>query len=168
MVKMSYFLFGAFNSVNNVKKLQQIKANGLENDIYIWFDEEITFYKDIQRMLTEQKAKGKIRFAITSKNQMYNSSDLLFPFDKYESKVMFADGSGELYRRCCRDNLNILFDFLDNMFKAIYMEQVEIYIVEGYDVAFHKKVCGIEEMKEDILWQVEHTQNIDSSIYYVC
>lgn len=41
MVKMSYFLFGAFNSVNNVKKLQQIKANGLENDIYIWFDEEI-------------------------------------------------------------------------------------------------------------------------------
>ena len=121
MVKMSYFLFGAFNSVNNVKKLQQIKANGLENDIYIWFDEEITFYKDIQRMLTEQKAKGKIRFAITSKNQMYNSSDLLFPFDKYESKVMFADGSGELYRRCCRDNLNILFDFLDNMFKAIYM-----------------------------------------------
>lgn len=168
MVKMSYFLFGAFNSVNNVKKLQQIKANGLENDIYIWFDEKITFYKDIQRMLTEQKAKGKIRFAITSKNQMYNSSDLLFPFDKYESKVMFADGSGELYRRCCRDNLNILFDFLDNMFKAIYMEQVEIYIVEGYDVAFHKKVCGIEEMKEDILWQVEHTQNIDSSIYYVC
>lgn len=168
MVKMSYFLFGAFNSVNNVKKLQQIKANGLENDIYIWFDEEITFYKDIQRILTEQKAKGKIRFAITSKNQMYNSSDLLFPFDKYESKVMFADGSGELYRRCCRDNLNILFDFLDNMFKAIYMEQVEIYIVEGYDVAFHKKVCGIEEMKEDILWQVEHTQNIDSSIYYVC
>lgn len=168
MVKMSYFLFGAFNSVNNVKKLQQIKANGLENDIYIWFDEEITFYKDIQRMLTEQKAKGKIRFAITSKNQMYNSSDLLFPFDKYESKVMFADGSGELYRRCCRDNLNILFDFLDNMFKAIYMEQVEIYIVEGYDVAFHKKVCVIEEMKEDILWQVEHTQNIDSSIYYVC
>ena len=125
---MSYFLFGAFNSVNNVKKLQQIKANGLENDIYIWFDEKITFYKDIQRMLTEQKAKGKIRFAITSKNQMYNSSDLLFPFDKYESKVMFADGSGELYRRCCRDNLNILFDFLDNMFKAIYMEQVEIYI----------------------------------------
>lgn len=168
MVKMSYFLFDAFNSVNNVKKLQQIKANGLENDIYIWFDEKITFYKDIQRMLTEQKAKGKIRFAITSKNQMYNSSDLLFPFDKYESKVMFADGSGELYRRCCRDNLNILFDFLDNMFKAIYMEQVEIYIVEGYDVAFHKKVCGIEEMKEDILWQVEHTQNIDSSIYYVC
>ena len=165
---MSYFLFGAFNSVNNVKKLQQIKANGLENDIYIWFDEEITFYNDIQRMLTEQKAKGKIRFAITSKNQMYNSSDLLFPFDKYESKVMFADGSGELYRRCCRDNLNILFDFLDNMFKAIYIEQLEIYTVQGYDVAFHKKVRVIEEMKEDILWQVEHTQNIDSSIYYVC
>lgn len=119
-------------------------------------------------MLTEQKAKGKIRFAITSKNQMYNSSDLLFPFDKCESKIMFAEGSGELYRRCCRDNLNILFNFLDNMFKAFYMEQVEIYIVEGYDVAFHKKVCSIEEMKEDILWQVEHTQNIDSSIYYLC
>lgn len=165
---MSYFLFGAFNLVNNVKKLQQIKANGLENDIYIWFDEKITFYKDIQRMLTEQKAKGKIRFAITSKNQMYNSSDLLFPFDKCESKIMFADGSGELYRRCCRDNLNNLFIFLDNMFKALYMEQVEIYVVEGYDVAFHKKVCSMEEMKEDILWQVEHTQNIGSSIYYVC
>ena len=41
------------------------------------------------------------------------------------------------------------------MFKAFYMEQVEIYIVEGYDVAFHKKVCGIEEMKEDILYLLQ-------------
>ncbi len=37
----------------------RLKANGIENDIYIWFDKEITFYKDIQRMLTEQKAKRK-------------------------------------------------------------------------------------------------------------
>ena len=57
---------------------------------------------------------------------------------------------------------------MDKMFEIFHMEQTEIYIVEGYDVAFHKKVCSIEEMKEDILWQVEHTQNIDSSIYYLC
>lgn len=164
---MSYFLFGAFNAVHDEKQLQQIKANGIENDIYIWFDEEITFYKDIQQMLTEQNAKGKIRFAITSKNQMYNSSDLLFPFDKFESKTMFADGSRELYRRCCRDNLNILFDFLDKMMKTFYMEQIEIYIIEGYDVVFHKKVCSMEEMKKDILWQVEEKVFIDSCIYYV-
>lgn len=164
---MSYFLFGAFNAVHNEEQLQQIKVYGWENDIYIWFDDEITFYKDIQRMLTEQKAKGTIRFAITSKNQMYNSSDLLFPFDKFESKTMFADGTGELYRRCCRDNLNILFDFLDKMFEIFHMEQTEIYIVEGYDVAFRKKVCSMEEMKEDILWQAEYTQDIESSIYYV-
>ena len=99
---MSYFLFGAFNAVHNEEQLQQIKVYGWKNDIYIWFDDEITFYEDIQRMLIEQKAKGKIRFAITSKNQMYNSSDLLFPFDKFESKTLFADGTGELYRRCCR------------------------------------------------------------------
>lgn len=164
---MSYFLFGAFNAVHNEKQLQQIKVYGWENDIYIWFDDEITFYEDIQRMLTEQKAKGKIRFAITSKNQMYNSSDLLFPFDKFESRTMFADGTGELYRRCCRDNLNILFDFWDKMFETLYMEQVEIYVVEGYDVAFHKKVCNMEEMKKDILRQVEHTHDIESGIYYV-
>ena len=127
-----------------------------------------SFYEDIQRMLIEQKAKGKIRFAITSKNQMYNSSDLLFPFDKFESKTMFADGTGELYRRCCRDNLNILFDFLDKMFEIFHMEQTEIYIVEGYDVVFRKKVCSMEEMKEDILWQAEYTQDINSGIYYVC
>lgn len=165
---MSYFLFGAFNAVYNEEQLQQIKVYGWENDIYIWFDDEITFYEDIQRMLTEQKAKGKIRFAITSKNQMYNSSDLLFPFDKFESKTMFADGTGELYRRCCRDNLNILFDFLDKMFEIFHMEQTEIYIVEGYDVVFRKKVCSMEEMKEDILWQAEYTQDINSGIYYVC
>lgn len=53
------------------------------------------------------------------------------------------------------------------MFETFYMEQIEIYIVEGYDVVFHKKVCSIEEMKKDIIWQVEHTQDIDSSIYYV-
>lgn len=165
---MSYFLFGAFHAVHNEEQLQQIKVYGWENDIYIWFDDEITFYEDIQRMLTEQKAKGKIRFAITSKNQMYNSSDLLFPFDKFESKTMFADGTGELYRRCCRDNLNILFDFLDKMFEIFHMEQTEIYIVEGYDVVFRKKVCSMEEMKEDILWQAEYTQDINSGIYYVC
>lgn len=65
-----------------------MKSYASEKNIYIWFGEEITFYTEIHRMLEEQKSGGNIKFAITSENQPCNSSDVLFPFDKFSGDVL--------------------------------------------------------------------------------
>jgi hypothetical protein len=167
MNEMSYFLFGTFNTLYDKKLFQQVKTYGQEKDIYVWFNEEITFYNDIQRMLEEQNSNGNIKFAITSINQPCNSSDVLFPFDKFTNEVLFADESRSFFRKCCRENLEILFSFLKKMIEVLYIKQEEIFIVGGYDDIFQKKMCSIDEMKKDILLQVEEKVFIDSCIYYV-
>jgi len=164
---MSYFLFGSFNSVYDKELLEQVKSYASEKNIYIWFGEEITFYKEIHRMLEEQKSDGNIKFAITSKNQPCNSSDVLFPFDKFSSDVLFADESRNFYKQCCRDNINMLFDCLKKIIDSLHNRQVEIFVVEGYDDIFRKKVCSIDELKQDLLCQIEDKVSIESCIYNV-
>lgn len=164
---MSYFLFGSFNSVYDKELLEQVKSYASEKNIYIWFNEEITFYQEIHRMLEEQKSGGNINFAITSENQTRNSSDVLFPFDKFSSDVLFADESRNFYKQCCRDNINILFDCLKNLINSLYIRQAEIFVVEGYDDIFRKKVCSIDELKQDLLCQIEDKVSIESCIYHV-
>lgn len=164
---MSYFLFGTFNALYDKELSQQIRVYGKEKDIYVWFNEEITFYNDIQRMLEEQNANGNIKFAITSINQPCNSSDVLLPFDKFSNEVLFADESRNFFRKCCRENIDILFGFLRKMIEMLHIGQGEIFIVEGYNDTFRKKVCSMDEMKKDILWQIEEKVFIDSCIYYV-
>lgn len=164
---MSYFLFGSFNAIIDKELLQQVKAYGNEHNIYIWFNEEITFYKEIQRMLEEQKSEGNIKFAITSKNQPHNSSDVLFPFDKVANEVLFADTSRNFYKKCCRENIDIVFDCFDNIINLLNIKQAEIFVVEGYDDIFQKKVCSMDEVKKDLLCQIEDEVSIDSCIYCV-
>ncbi len=164
---MSYFLFGSFNSTYDKELLHQVKSYANEKNIYIWFSEEITFYKEIQRMLEEQKSDGNIKFAITSENQPRNSSDVLFPFDKIASDVLFADESRSFYKQCCRDNIDILFDCLKKMIDSLHIIQAEIFVVEGYDDIFRKKICSIDEVKQDLLCQIEDKVTLDSCIYYV-
>lgn len=164
---MSYFLFGSFNAIHNKKLLQQIKSYGNKNNIYVWFNEEIAFYKEIQRMLEEQKSKGNITFAITSKNQPRNSSDVLFPFDKFTNEMLFSDESRNFYKKCCEDNLDILFDCLKKLVDLLYIRQAEIFVVEVYDDTFCKKICSMDEMKKDLLCQIENNVFIDSCVYYL-
>lgn len=164
---MSYFLFGTFSALQDEKTIQNIKAYVKKKDIYIWFNEEITFYKEIQRMIIEQKSKGNIQFAITSMNQPWNSSDVLFPFDKINSEVLFADETGEFYKKICRSNINILFACLNKLKSLVDMKDWEIFVVEGYDDVFHKKKGNLDGIKKDLLMQIENKAAIDSCIYYV-
>ena len=164
---MSYFLFGSFNSVHDRELLEQVKSYTSEKNIYIWFNEEITFSKEIHEMLEEQKSDGNVKFAITSENQPCNSSDVLFPFDKFSSDVLFEDKSRNFYKQCCRDNINVLFDCLENLKDSLHVEQAEIFVVEGYDDIFQKKVCNIDELKQDLLSQIENNVSIESCIYCV-
>jgi len=136
---MSYFLFGSFNSVHDRELLEQVKLYTSEKNIYIWFDEEITFSKEIHGMLEEQKADGNIKFAITSENQPYNSSDVLFPFDKFSSDVLFEDESRNFYKQCCRDNINVLFDCL----KLIHLLNSKLRYKLCYMICCYMKLCCI-------------------------
>ena len=90
-------------------------------------------------MLIEQESKGNTKFVITSKNQPCNSSDVLFPFDKYTNEVLFADKSRNFYKKCCRENIDILFDCLKNLINLLHIKQIEIFVVEGYDDNFRRK-----------------------------
>lgn len=162
---MSYFLFGTFSAIYNECVLQQIKASGKEEKIYIWFNDEIVIYEEIQRMLMEQKSKGNTKFVITSQYQPYNSSDVLFPFDKFERDVLLADKSRSFYKKCCRDNIDILFGYLKNFINSLQILQLEIFVVEGYDDNFKRKICNIDEMRRDLLFQIENKLSIESCIY---
>lgn len=118
-------------------------------------------------MLIEQKSKGSIKFAVTSENQPYNSSDVLFPFDKFTNEVLFADESRDTFKRCCRNNIDLLFDCLKKLAGLFHIKQGEIFVVEGYDDAFQNKVCSVDEMKRDLLLQIVDEVSIDSCIYHV-
>lgn len=141
---MSYFMFGSFDSTKGSEKIQALKSYGIERDIYFWFDGEITFYEDMQRMCQEQKSRGAVKFAITSFGQRYNSSDLLFPYDKYSEKLIGR--SREDFHECCRENLKLVFDCCEQLIAILEPMQLEIFVVEGYDDAFQRKKCSLGEM----------------------
>ena len=164
---MSYFLFGSFDVSHNQRLIQNMKLYGEKRGVYFWFDDEITFYQDLPKMCFEQNSCGNVRFALTSFNQKYNSSDLLFPHNKYTTEELFQDRSRECFCQCCRNNLNILFDCLQNLMEASTLSCLEIFVVEGYDDVFQRKRCTLNEMKEDLLIQIETTSFIDSCIYQI-
>ena len=149
---MSYFLFGTFNEIFDQDMQEKVKKYGESEQLYIWFNEEITFYEEINRMLLEQGAKGNTIFAITSVNQRYNSDDVLFPFDKF-------------YKKCCQENLEILFTFFKKLKELSQTIQMKIFVVEGYDDMFFSKSCTLDEMKKDLLYQIEEKASINSYIY---
>lgn len=164
---MSYFIFGSFDLNQNKSSLQDVKIFGKRKDVYFWFDEEITFYNDIARMCLEQNSCGNMQFALTSFNQKYNSSDLLFPYDKYTNEELFKDKSREFFCQCCHNNLNIVFDCLKKFMEVSNPSHLEIFVTEGYDDAFQRKRCTLSEMKEDLLSQIEAASFIDSCIYQI-
>jgi hypothetical protein len=44
---------------------------------------------------------------------------------------------------------------------------MEIFVAEGYDDGFERKKCTLDEMKKDLLSQIEKTSFIDSCIYQI-
>lgn len=164
---MSYFIFGSFDLIQNKRSLQDVKRYGKQRDVYFWFDEEITFYKDILQMCMEQKSCGKVKFALTSFNQKHNSSDLLFPYDKFTNEELFKDKSRKVFCQCCKNNLSIVFDCLQNLIEISTPTHLEIFVVEGYDDAFQRKIYTLNEMEEDLLRQIETDAFIDSCIYQI-
>ncbi len=164
---MSYFLFGSFDVSQSKSFMQVTKSYGERKNVYFWFDEEITCYQDLPKMCLEQNSCGNVRFAVTSFAQKYNSSDLLFPYDQYTAEELFRDRTREYFCQCCRNHLNTLFECLRKLMEVSALSGFEIFVVEGYDDAFQRKSCTLDEMKEDILLQIEAASFIDSCIYQI-
>lgn len=162
---MSYFLFGSFNSLEEEQVIQSIKEYGKAEGVFFWFNEEIDFYEDIFRMCNEQESQKDIVFAITSSNQPRNSSDLLFPYDKFTNEELFSDISRKYFKECCENNLKILFDCLKKLLELFQPNKIDIFVVEGYDDNFQRRECSIDDMFQDIENQVINSFSIDSCIY---
>lgn len=164
---MSYFVFGSFDSPNNESLFDKIKKYGQNKGVYFWFNSEITFYPEIFKMCKEQASQKQVTFALTSSKQPSNSSDLLFPYDKFTNQELFSNGSRLFFNRCCESNIRPLFDCLKKLLALFKLKNLEIFTVEGYDTGFIKKKCTLEEMELDLLTQIKTTSIIESCIYSI-
>ena len=96
---MSYFVFGSFDSPNSESLFDKIKKYGQNKGVYFWFNSEITFYPEIFKMCKEQASQKQVTFALTSSKQPSNSSDLLFPYDKFTNHELFSTGTRLFFNR---------------------------------------------------------------------
>lgn len=164
---MSYFLFGTFDLSGNKSALKTIKSYGKQQNIYFYLDNEIDFYDEIFRMCKEQNLDQKVIFSITSYNQPYNSDDLLFPYDKFTQEELFNDQTRKKFENYCEKNIEILFGFLQKMIDILNLNDLNIVVVEGYDTSFEKRRCSLNQLKENLLSQIEKEGFIQSCIYSI-
>lgn len=165
---MSHIIFGCFDlDTIDSETFSELKKEVGEEDILLWFGDETNFYPDLSRMVREQGEKAGTLFAITSQRQRYNSDDLLFPYDAYTEDELFTDKTREFFSQCCKNNLKVLFWCLHRMTQKPWLNNLKMFIVEGYDCEFLKKTLDLEEMEFDILAQVLTSYSIDSCIYQI-
>lgn len=165
---MSHIVFGCFNTDKfKMDCICELKKNTILKQVYFWFDSEIDFYPDILLMRNEQKAKGKCAFSMTSKNQQYNSDDLLFPYDKFTNEQLFADETRKEFNKYCRQNLKDTFDCLQEFIYVFNPKDFEIFITDVYDNKFNRKKMNLDEIERDSFSQVISSFSLESSIYSV-
>jgi len=165
---MSHIIFGDCTlSDCGREKIKELKRYSWGFDVYYWFEEEITFYPDVLVMLKENDRKGNlIKFCITSKNQKYNSEDLLLPYDKYTKEELFPDENDRvIFEELCGNNLDILFDTLSYFLKELKPKRLRIFVTEGYDCEFEVVRCDLKSMLKRIREQSIAYSMIDSTIY---
>lgn len=167
---MSSFLFGEFDSLGfTAEDVEALNTTLSEDGILLHLNEQIDFCKDIISMFEEQKCTKQNRFCITSVRQKYNSSDILFPFDKYTNDELFpkTDERTE-YNKLCLENLMILKRSIILMKNTLKITSLRVFVVEGYDTDFQVvKDFTIQQMIDHIYEQVKKSFILDSVIYEI-
>lgn len=168
---MSHFLFGDYYSdFFRPENIQYIKAYFEQKGFYIWFNDEIDFYREIKIMLNENcTLKNNIAFGITTELQPTNSSDLLFPYSKYDNKILFPDGDNDrsIFNELSNTNLDVFYGLLLQFIKIMRPKGLRIFVVNGYGNNFEIKKYSCKEMVEDIKNQVRISFFLDSVIYEI-
>ena len=161
---MSHFLFGEFDTKQKIELEKEIYTN---RDFFYWFNQQVDFCDDVIKMMGEnQKSKKENWFLITSKLQMKNSEDILFPYDKYSNEELFPEGEDRRYfEESCSQNLHLLSESLEQFVKDMQPTYLRIFVTEGYDNAFELEECTINMMIEDLQKQIINSFSIASKIY---
>lgn len=167
---MSHILFGEFSTeLFELELIKKVKLLARSNGLFIYFEEEIDFYSDIQRMLLENNySQCNYFFYLTSESQPQNSEDILFPYEKYLKTDLFPNGNERgVFNDICRENLNNLLGILIEFVNIFNPNLLRIFVTVGYDDKFKIQKCSIKDMIDDIYSQVISTICLDSKIYEI-
>lgn len=167
---MSHIVFGDFKlDIMNEHSFEKIKKEAYSKGVLFHFNDEISFYKDISRMIQENaEINNNCTFCITSSNQEFNSDDLLFPYDKYTDNELFPYGDDRKhFEKLCFQNIMILKYAISSLREVLNVSNLRVFVVEGYDDNFTTLKCTDTEMIKDVFEQVINSFNLYSKIYKI-
>lgn len=163
---MSHFLYGEFKSQNKVR--DEIKSFN-NDEIFFCFNKSIDFFDDIFKMVKDHSILYPYVnvFCITSIRQQCNSEDILFPDDKYDIRKVINEYGRKEFENLCSENLKLLQEELELFIEEYHPKNLRIYVSDAYDIDFVVTKCTLEEMINDILYQVIDDFFLDSKIYEI-
>lgn len=167
---MSHIVFGDFKiDLMNEACFEQIKKNAYSKGVLFHFNDEVSIYKDINRMIQENDdTSNNCIFCITSNNQEFNSDDLLFPYDKYTDDELFPyEDDRKHFEELCFQNIMTLKNTISSLREVLNVSNLRVFVVEGYDDNFITMKCTNAEMIQDIFYQVINSFNLRSKIYKI-
>lgn len=166
---MSHFIFGTFDSNNFSEQNTLLISNKIEKtNIRVFFNQDIKFCNDLDRMLENNKCKDHYLFCITSANQELNSDDVLFPYDEYDEDELFQNGDDRSYfNHICEEHLKRLKSVFEQIVVILDAKNIKVFTVDGFDDYFIKSSVNIDGMIADMLEQVKTTFSLKSKIYEI-
>ena len=163
---MSHFVFGEFQTKQKIECSQEWIG-----DVLFSYDQGIDFFDGIFKMI---RAHGKIPeserivFCITSENQLKNSDDVLFPYDKFPDQMLVHEGTGRMdFVQRCQENLNILRNGLRDFIEKYRPARLRVFVSDGYDPEFECANTTLEGMLEDLEVQVIEDLFLEARVYEI-
>jgi len=166
---VSHFIFGTFDpSAFSEQTASLIKQKLDQSNINVFFNQELNFYNDLERMLKNSGGKGHNNFCITSTCQEFNSDDVIFPYDQYDEDELFPNGDDRShFNNICGEHIKRLKIVVEQMITMLNPTNIRVFIVDGFDDCFTKSSINVDGMIADILEQVKTTFSLNSKIYEI-
>ncbi len=165
---MSHIVFGECNATNKAIELFREKISQINNnEILFWSGDGVNSHSEIHQMINENGGrKGNHIFYFTTINQPPNSDGLLFPYEKYSQKELFPDNNDRIFfEKKCQEVLSKFIEIIEIMLYTTDIDNIRIFIAEGYDNEFNEKKCTTNEMMKHLLQEIKTSFSIDSVIY---
>lgn len=163
---MSHFIFGEFQTKHKISYSTEWITSLLFS-----FDQKIDFFNGISKMIqanSKISENERVIFCITSENQLKNSDDVLFPYDKFPDQLLIHAGVGRVdFIKKCRDNLNILKNGLVDFIKEYRPIVLRVFVSDAYDIEFECVETTLDGLIDDLEEQVIEDFFLDSKIYEI-